>query len=73
MSPENFAYWLQGYLEIGNIKKLDEKQIQIIKDHLKQVFTKVTPDRNKPGLLTEQDLAEAISLRHIGPVGVKYC
>ena len=46
MTPEQFAYWLQGYFEISNNKKLDNKQIQIIKDHLKLVFDKKTPERN---------------------------
>jgi len=46
MTPENFAYWLKGLLEVGNPTSLDEKQLKIIKDHLDLVFTKVTPDRN---------------------------
>lgn len=45
MSPENFVYWLQGMLEIGSPKILDEGQVQIIKDHIALVLTKVTPDR----------------------------
>jgi hypothetical protein len=48
MSPEQFAYWLQGCLETTEGNKLTEKQVQIIKDHLATVFTKVTPDRSKP-------------------------
>jgi len=43
MTPEQFAYWLQGYAEI-NQKAPTEEQWQIIQDHLKLVFTKVTPD-----------------------------
>lgn len=46
MTPENFTYWLQGFFEISDSKKLDEKQVQIIKDHLALVFNKVTPDRS---------------------------
>lgn len=53
MTPENFTYFLQGFLEISNAKKLDENQVQIIKDHLDLVFNKVTPDRSKSVL---QDL-----------------
>jgi hypothetical protein len=45
MTPENFCYWLQGLLEIGQPIKLDEQQVQIIKDHLALVFKKETPDR----------------------------
>lgn len=46
MESINFAYWLQGFFEISNDKKLNEKQVQIIKDHLALVFDKQTPDRN---------------------------
>ena len=42
MTPENFAYWLQGLLEVGNPKSLDEKQTEMIKKHLALVFTNVT-------------------------------
>ncbi len=44
MTPVDFCYWLQGYFEIENPKELDEKQTQIVKDHLELVFTKITPD-----------------------------
>lgn len=46
MSEKDFAYWLQGFFEIENPKKLDERQTQMIKDHLKLVFKKETPNRN---------------------------
>lgn len=48
MTPENFTYWLQGYLELsrrGTINRnvpLDSVQIKIIEDHLDLVFTKKT-------------------------------
>jgi hypothetical protein len=45
MTPEQFTYWLQGFMEISNPTTLDEKQTQIIKDHLALVFDKQTPDR----------------------------
>ena len=47
MTPQEFCYWLQGLLEIGDPKSLDERQIAIIKDHLRLVFTKVTPERQQ--------------------------
>lgn len=43
MSPENFAYWLQGYFEIGKSEELTKEQVQEIKNHLKLVFLKLTP------------------------------
>ena len=44
MTPEQFVYWLQGFMEMAEPKNLSEKQVQMIKDHLAQVFTKKTPD-----------------------------
>jgi hypothetical protein len=49
MSPENFAYWLQGYFEISGANELNAKQTQQVKDHLQLVFKKETPDANKFG------------------------
>lgn len=46
MSPQDFTFWLQGFLEIENPVALDERQTQIVKDHLKLVFEKQTPNRD---------------------------
>lgn len=45
MNAQEFCYWLQGFFELSEGKKLTPKQVQIIKDHLALVFTKITPDR----------------------------
>ena len=45
MTPEQFTYWLQGFMEISNPTTLNETQTQVIKDHLALVFNKQTPDR----------------------------
>jgi hypothetical protein len=50
MTPEQFIYWLQGFLEIADPKKLDKKQIEIIKDHMSLVLTKQTPNRGSTQL-----------------------
>ena len=50
MTSDRFADWLQGFFELSEADSLTEKQVQIIKDHLALVFTKVTPDRSDPGL-----------------------
>ena len=44
LTPEQFVYWLQGFLEIENPTSLGAKQTTVIKDHLALVFKKVTPD-----------------------------
>lgn len=42
MSPENFAYWLQGFVEIAKRMPTPEEWVEIT-NHLKTVFHKVTP------------------------------
>lgn len=49
MTAEQFTYWLQGFMEINDPETLGVRETQIIKDHLKLVFDKQTPDRS-PGL-----------------------
>ena len=44
MTPENFIYWLNGFFEISGCNNLTDEQVQIIKDHLKLVLQKKTPD-----------------------------
>lgn len=54
MSERDFIYWLQGFLELSEVKAMDEKQVQIVKDHLKLVMFKTTPDRTQQ--IKPQDL-----------------
>ena len=44
MTPEQFAYWLQGFAEVNQAAPNDA-QWTIIKDHLATVFKKETPNR----------------------------
>ena len=46
MTAEQFVYWLQGYMEINDPQTISKTETQIIKDHLKLVFDKQTPDRS---------------------------
>ena len=49
MNANEFCYWLQGYFELNHSNyELNEQQVKVIKDHLKLVFNKVTPDYSKP-------------------------
>lgn len=51
MSPKNFCYWLNGWIELN--KTIDHRggasveTLKVIEDHLKLVFKKETPDRNE--------------------------
>jgi hypothetical protein len=47
MSPEQFAYWLNGHVELNSDSQPDDVQWEIIKDHLKLVMTKITPQREQ--------------------------
>ncbi len=50
MTPEQFCYWLQGFVELTNSDKdaiLDAPEWKMIKDHLKEVFHKKTPERGQ--------------------------
>lgn len=49
MTPEQFTYWLKGFMEIANPTHLTTRQLEIVKDHLDLVFDKKTPDRNTVG------------------------
>lgn len=60
MQPDSFCYWLQGFFEISDPATLDATQVQIIKDHLAEVFHKVTPDRRKSGQDNKAELLEWI-------------
>ncbi len=44
MTPTQFSYWLKGFFELREgDKTASQRQIEIIKDHLNLVFSKVTP------------------------------
>ena len=74
MTPENFIYWINGLLEIGNPESLNKQQIQIIKDHINLVIEKKTPSiyQNPTGLASiscsvEKTLEEIIRYQSSGP------
>ncbi len=46
MTPERFCDWLQGFVELTETDSISDKQWLVIKDHLKLVFDKKTPDRS---------------------------
>lgn len=65
MTPEQFAYWLQGYAEISG-KQPTESEWQVIKDKLQSLFINVTwfgsqQEINKEALIA--DIDEIINAR----------
>jgi len=62
MNSESFTYWLQGFVELSESDAVpNEKQWLMIKDHLKLVFDKKTPDRTEfiPSRSVEDILKDA--------------
>ncbi len=58
MTSRDFAYWLQGFFEISDTNKLNEKQVDMIKNHLNLVFfheidPSMTPDKKKQQLMNQ--------------------
>ncbi|TXH08532.1 MAG: hypothetical protein E6R04_10565 [Spirochaetes bacterium] len=47
-NPTAFVFWLQGFFEISGSTTLNQEQVEVIKDHLKLVFDKVTPSHEYP-------------------------
>lgn len=56
MTPEQFAYWLQGFVELGQGTMPTEAQWKSIQDHLQTVFKKVTPPISDYKVPTLQDM-----------------
>lgn len=48
MTPEHFAYWLQGFVELNKGAPPTPEQWKSITEHLSAVFTKVTPPVGAP-------------------------
>lgn len=81
MTPEQFAYWLQGFVELNpSMEQPTPEQWKAIGEHLQTVFKKVTPSvQVPPGPLvaapardwTLQDAIRDLELRrptpYIGP------
>jgi hypothetical protein len=46
MTPENFCYWLQGWIELNKTSnknaKASKETLEMIENHLKLVFSNVT-------------------------------
>ena len=41
MSPRDFAFWLQGWLELERPKSISGQKLQVIREHLSLVFQHV--------------------------------
>lgn len=57
MNAEQFAYWMQGFVELNGAEPTPA-QWQSIKDHLQLVFKKVTPV--DPGVFRQEPFRPAM-------------
>lgn len=67
MTPEQFAYWLNGFAELNpSMEHPSPEQWKSITEHLKTVFVKVTPEFkirpsiNFPPAATPREISDAI-------------
>jgi hypothetical protein len=65
MRPEEFCYWLQGFLEMSDPKTMDEKQVDLMKRHLALVFEHAIDPSYVEGLPTEEAKAKAEHLQNV--------
>lgn len=48
MTPEQFVYWLQGFVELSGAGAPTPEQWKAIREHLATCFNKVTPPVSLP-------------------------
>lgn len=58
MTPQDFTYWLQGFVEMTEADTISDVQWKMIKDHLKLTVNKQTPSYPKvmPAPMPQTDL-----------------
>lgn len=66
MTPEQFCYWLQGFLEpraaSGKVESgITEGQVQMIAEHLNTVFHKVTGKPSDRDVNAQKERAQSIA------------
>jgi hypothetical protein len=74
MTPEQFAYWLQGFVELTQGQTPNPAQWKSIQAHLNTVFNKVTPpvEVPNPGIdwkKIEENLRKGLPDQRVAPPG----
>lgn len=72
MDSEKFVYWLQGFVELSDSDTISEKQWLVIKDHLKLVFDKKTPDRSEYKNPSYDQILDALRPKPVDLIGKKF-
>lgn len=81
MTPENFAFWLQGLFELAQPKSLDEKQTELVRQHLQLVFEHVVDDSDgaqdqqaiKPKEIDHERIRKLLGASRRSGESVRYC
>jgi hypothetical protein len=74
MDALNFAYWLQGLLELSpELKTLNEEQVSQIRSHLNLVFTNVTKPKNPFSPATPWNPGTGTGFQPYPPYPTVYC
>jgi len=62
MTSRDFCYWLQGAMELGQVKSLSEEQTTVLRNHLNMVFVhEIDPS------LGDEAHKEEVRRAHEGP------
>ena len=60
MTPRDFCYFMQSLFEVADMKKFNEKQTEIIKNHLQLVFVHDIDPANHAGDKHVKEVLQAI-------------
>jgi len=72
MNSESFTYWLQGFVELSDTDTISENQWLMIKDHLKLVFDKKTPDRAEYKNPSYDEILKALRPKPVDLIGKQW-
>lgn len=67
MKSTEFVFWLQGFFELSESNTLSEKQVEIIKNHLKLVFY----HEIDPSYSSDSKVQEEMQMIHDGRTNIK--
>ncbi len=63
MTPEQFSYWFQGFVELNGGRLPSLAQWKSICEHLSEVFHKVTPPVDKPSKVGKDPQRPPINIK----------
>lgn len=68
MTSRDFAFWLQGYLEVANPETINKEQLKVIKNHLNLVFKhEIDPSMGNQNHQNELNAIHSEGASHLFP------